>query len=107
MGEKSGEVLDPSGRGIDYVDSLDIGYYGSDLDGDMVCRKSRYVCFDPNNQISYLELGIVFRGPEEFKTALAKYAVKKGLILSILGMKRGGLGLGVEKMGALLEYMLL
>ncbi|MBA0680439.1 hypothetical protein Goari_012134 [Gossypium aridum] len=48
--------------------------YGSDLDGEVVCRRNRHVCFDPNNRISHLELG---RGPEEFKMALAKYTNKR------------------------------
>ncbi|KAG8498539.1 hypothetical protein CXB51_004980 [Gossypium anomalum] len=71
-GKKNGEVSDPSGKGIDYVDSSDLKSYGSDSDGEVVFKRSRHVCFDPNNPISYLELGMVFRGLEEFKTALAK-----------------------------------
>ncbi|MBA0814512.1 hypothetical protein Gohar_020339, partial [Gossypium harknessii] len=61
--------------GIDYIDSLDLGSSGSDLNGDVVCRRSRHVCFYPNNPILHLELGMVFRGPEEFKTALTKIYV--------------------------------
>ncbi|KAG8482985.1 hypothetical protein CXB51_021915 [Gossypium anomalum] len=43
--------------------------------GEVVCRRSRHVCFDPKNPIPYLELGMVFMGLEEFKTTLAKIYV--------------------------------
>ncbi|PPE01547.1 hypothetical protein GOBAR_DD01426 [Gossypium barbadense] len=71
-GEKNGEISDPTARRTDYVDSLDFGPYGSDSDGEVVCKRSRNVCFNPNNPISHLELGMVFKGLEEFKTTLAK-----------------------------------
>ncbi|MBA0798739.1 hypothetical protein Gohar_009299, partial [Gossypium harknessii] len=58
--------------GTNYVDSLDLKSYRSDSDGEVVFRRSQHVCFDPNNPIPYLELGMVFKGLEEFKTALAK-----------------------------------
>ncbi|PPS07972.1 hypothetical protein GOBAR_AA12671 [Gossypium barbadense] len=46
----------------------------SDSNGEVVCRRSRHVGFDPNNPIPHLEFGMVFRGLEEFKTASIKYA---------------------------------
>ncbi|MBA0795919.1 hypothetical protein Gohar_006742, partial [Gossypium harknessii] len=61
--------------GTNYVDSSDFGSYGSDSDGEVVCRRSRHVCFDPNNPIPHLKLIMVFRGPKEFKTILAKIYV--------------------------------
>ncbi|MBA0703065.1 hypothetical protein Goari_026941 [Gossypium aridum] len=66
--------------GVEFEDE-DEESYRSDSDGEVVCSKNSHVCFDPNNPIPHLELGMVFRGPKVFKIALAKYAVKNGLIL--------------------------
>ncbi|PPR92078.1 hypothetical protein GOBAR_AA28604 [Gossypium barbadense] len=55
MGEKNGEVSDESSRGTNYINSLDLESYGSDSDGDVVCRRSLH----------------------ELKNDLAKYAVNK------------------------------
>ncbi|KAH1038147.1 hypothetical protein J1N35_039890 [Gossypium stocksii] len=88
-GENNCEVSNPSGGGIDYVDSSDLGSYGSDSDGEVVNRRSRHLCFDPNNLIPHLKLGMLLRGSKEFKIALAKYAVKKRFDIVYLKNAKG------------------
>ncbi|KAK5784554.1 hypothetical protein PVK06_039080 [Gossypium arboreum] len=73
----------------------------------VVCRRTRHVCFDPHNPIPYLELGMVFRGSEKFKTALAKYEVKKRSDIVYLRNERGRNRARCREDGCLLEYMLL
>ncbi|KAK5819151.1 hypothetical protein PVK06_024113 [Gossypium arboreum] len=65
------------------------GSYGSDSDDEVVCRRSRHVSFDLNNPMPYSKLGMVFRGSKEFKTTLAKYAVKKRFDIVYLRNKKG------------------
>ncbi|KAK5803010.1 hypothetical protein PVK06_030647 [Gossypium arboreum] len=63
--------------------------YGSDSDGEVVCKRNRHVSFDLSNPIPHLELGIVFMGPDEFKIALAKYAIKKSFDIVYLRNEKG------------------
>ncbi|KAL4304221.1 hypothetical protein GQ457_10G018050 [Hibiscus cannabinus] len=75
--EKAIEKSDESGEETDYFDSSDLGSRHSDSEGEFIFRKTHHVYFDRTNPIPRFQLGMVFHGAEEFKEALAKYAIAK------------------------------
>ncbi|KAK8489585.1 hypothetical protein V6N11_037070 [Hibiscus sabdariffa] len=75
--EKAIEKSDKSGEETDYFDSSYLGSHHSDSEGEFIFRKTHHVYFDHTNPIPRFQLGMVFHGPEEFKEALAKYAIAK------------------------------
>ncbi|KAL4377985.1 hypothetical protein GQ457_02G032730 [Hibiscus cannabinus] len=65
-GEGSG-----SGSETDYLDSSDLGSYGSDDDGEVVCKKSKKDYFDPSDKVPNLKLHEMIKlGKEELKLDL-------------------------------------
>ncbi|KAK8990612.1 hypothetical protein V6N11_009304 [Hibiscus sabdariffa] len=71
-GEGSG-----SGSETDYLDSSDLGSYGSDDDGEVVCKKSKKDYFDPSDKVSSFQLGMIFENSKQFKATLTKYTIAK------------------------------
>ncbi|KAL4291677.1 hypothetical protein GQ457_14G022030 [Hibiscus cannabinus] len=66
-----------SGSETDYLDSSDLGSYGSDDDGEVVCKKSKKDYFDPSDKVPSFQLGMIFENSKQFKAALTKYAIAK------------------------------
>ncbi|KAK8974706.1 hypothetical protein V6N11_013172 [Hibiscus sabdariffa] len=66
-----------SGNETDYLDSSDLGSYGSDDDGEVVCKKSKKDYFDPSDKVPSFQLGMIFENSKQFKAALTKYANAK------------------------------
>ncbi|KAK8694541.1 hypothetical protein V6N13_072090 [Hibiscus sabdariffa] len=66
-----------SGSETDYLDSSDLGSYGSDDDGEVVCKKSKKDYFDPSDKVPSFQLGMIFENSKQFKAALIKYAIAK------------------------------
>ncbi|KAK8556639.1 hypothetical protein V6N12_003036 [Hibiscus sabdariffa] len=75
--EKIVENTYESGGETDYVDSSYLESYDTDSEGELVCRKTHHVSFDPTNPVPIFHLGMVFHGPNEFKEVLTKYAIAK------------------------------
>ncbi|KAL4319548.1 hypothetical protein GQ457_18G007380 [Hibiscus cannabinus] len=61
-----------SGSETDYLDSSDLGSYGSDDDGEVVCKKSKKDYFDPSDKVPSFQLGMIFENSKQFKAALTK-----------------------------------
>ncbi|XP_065878297.1 uncharacterized protein [Euphorbia lathyris] len=75
----------------DYIGSSDDDSFASDEDGEEVesdreltgRRRRTRVHYDPNCEEPLWELGMIFESSEQFREALANYAVKKGVQLTI------------------------
>ena len=61
-------------------------------------RKSKRVFFNPESNVPAFLVGIVFKNMTEFRMAVAKYAIAKGVKIKFEKMKIQGLGVGVNKL---------
>ncbi|KAK8673509.1 hypothetical protein V6N13_111840 [Hibiscus sabdariffa] len=59
------------------INEVDLGSYGSDDDGEVVCKKFKKDYFDPSDKVPSFQLGMIFENSKQFKAALTKYAIAK------------------------------